>query len=157
MKSQPIEEYTGYDMARFWSKVKVQALSACWPWQAYIDPAGYGRFRLNQKVHYAHRLAYASYFHSDEPNDETKQIDHLCRNRACQNPTHMEIVTPQINSLRGQTLARRESSKTHCPQGHPYSGDNLYLKPRPNGRFARICLTCRRAQQRVLNAKYRAK
>ena len=80
------------------------------------------------------------------------QLDHLCRMTLCVNPSHLEPVTPKENIRRGETaeVARlTQLSKTHCPQGHPYSGENLYLKP--NGR--RECRQCVRDS----GARYRAK
>lgn len=75
---------------------------------------------------------------------EGKILDHKCRTRCCVNPNHLEPVTYKENSQRGLTGINK-SSKTHCPKGHLYSGDNLYIKP--NG--GRDCKACRRkANQR---------
>ena len=62
----------------------------------------------------------------------TMQLDHLCRERACCNPAHLEPVTQAENIRRGEAV------KTHCPQGHPYEGDNLYI----DSRGKRRCKTC---------------
>lgn len=60
---------------------------------------------------------------------------------ACVNPDHLEPVTQSENLLRAEGVGKGNTRKTHCPQGHPYSGDNLYLAPsRPN----RMCRACRR-------------
>jgi len=69
------------------------------------------------------------------------QLDHLCRNRTCCNPAHLELVTGRENLLRGDTLAAANAAKTHCIQGHPLADDNLYVAN--NG--ARTCRTCQRA------------
>lgn len=73
------------------------------------------------------------------------QLDHLCQVKACVNPDHLEIVDGRTNKSRSKiTLNGRNIRKTHCPQGHSYSGENLYV--RPNGH--RQCQTCRREQRK---------
>ncbi|NED52837.1 HNH endonuclease, partial [Micromonospora aurantiaca] len=69
--------------------------------------------------------------------------DHLCRNRACVNVTHLEIVTNRINILRGETLQAANAAKTHCIRGHEFTPENTYVK---NG--GRDCRTCARERQR---------
>ncbi|MBY4212857.1 HNH endonuclease [Rhodococcus fascians] len=66
------------------------------------------------------------------------QIDHLCRNRRCVNPDHLEAVTPQVNTLRSTAITAVHAVKTHCPQGHQYSVENTYVSSR-GGRHCRIC------------------
>jgi hypothetical protein len=75
------------------------------------------------------------------------QIDHLCRVRNCVNPKHLEVVLPIVNTHRGYTNA----TKTHCPQGHQYSGVNLYSTPGGRSRHCREC--GRRSQMRYLKRK----
>lgn len=66
-------------------------------------------------------------------------IDHLCRNRGCVNVDHMEVVTRGENVLRGESPPAQNARKTHCVQGHPYEGDNLYINPRTGWRQCREC------------------
>jgi hypothetical protein len=120
----------------------------CWEWQGSKTPKGYGRIRVGEKLHYVHRIAYE--VHVTEIPAGT-QLDHLCRNRACVNPSHLEPVTNRVNTIRGDAgrlLGARNSEKSHCPQGHPYDGDNLRIGPHG----WRYCRACRREQSRRARA-----
>ena len=134
------------DRKRFFDKVVVDPETGCWNWTAYRDRNGYGRFRLDGKTHFAHRIAY-ELLRGEIP--EGLQIDHLCRHRGCVNPDHMEPVSSKENTLRGETLAAANVAKTHCPHGHPYSGDNLYVRPDGNRR----CRACDAERARRCRAK----
>lgn len=70
-------------------------------------------------------------------------IDHLCRNPLCVRPDHLEQVTPRENLLRGVGPSAKAAKKTHCPQGHPYAGENLGIHRNGN----RWCRTCHRENQ----------
>ena len=82
---------------------------------------------------------------------EGLQIDHLCRVRHCANPAHMEAVTQRENILRGMSPAAENARKTHCPQGHPYEGENLFTYNQ--GRFRR-CRACDRERGRQWRATH---
>ena len=130
-------------MKRFFDKVVVDPETGCWNWKAQRTWNGYGRFRLDGKLHYAHRVCY-ELVKGKIP--EGLELDHLCRNRGCVRPGHLEAVTHQENVRRGVPA---NSAKTHCLQGHRLSGDNLYV--RPDGE--RVCRTCRAERAR----RYRTK
>jgi len=105
---------------RFWSKV--DASGDCWEYTGYINSDGYGRCHVRDVGHMlVHRLAYELLIGPIPPE---LCIDHLCRNRRCVNPDHLEAVTPQLNTLRGATIPAVHSRKTHCPRGHPYDETN---------------------------------
>ncbi len=123
----------------------------CWPWIACATDKGYGAFYESGKMVVASRKAYELV---NGPIAEGMQIDHLCRNTICVNPSHLESVTPSTNILRGD-LARvtreRYLLKQHCPQGHPYDSQNTY---RAKSVGPRRCRICRKTQHgRVTSAK----
>ena len=125
---------------RFWDKVRVTP-SECWVWTATTD-YGYARFRVGSRSDNTTRMVRAArwaYEHLIEPIEAGLVIDHLCRNRACVYPAHLEPVTSQENILRGHGMAATRARKTHCPQGHPYSGPNLIRWAPHYGRRCRIC------------------
>ena len=107
---------------------------------------GYGTVVLAGKKITAHQALYQFFV---GPVPDGLELDHLCRVRPCANPLHIEAVTHTENVLRGDHHKRR---LTHCPAGHPYSGDNLYINP--SGR--RLCRECRRQQKRARRQQAKA-
>lgn len=105
------------------------------------DSQGYLRvcFSDSGKCHnvHLHRLMYLCMI---GPIQDGLVLDHLCRNRACVNPWHLEQVTNRENILRGEGLAAMERRQTHCKRGHCLAGDNVYK----NGKRGRGCRTCKR-------------
>lgn len=126
-------------MERFWQKV--EKTERCWLWRGAVDNNGYGRFRLNGKTVYAHRLAYKLSVDSIEAG---MTLDHLCRNRQCVNPNHLEQVTNKENILRGQAPSARAARRVTCSNGHAYNDANTYWGK--NGQ--RVCRTCHRDEMR---------
>ena len=86
------------------------------------------------------------------PHVSMLQLDHCCRNRVCCNPAHLELVTGRENLRRGETYAAANAAKTHCPRGHPLSGENLYRST--NGHW--VCRTCQRETGRRCRAPHAA-
>jgi hypothetical protein len=120
---------------RFWEKVDKLHPSGCWLWTAATNGDGYGTFHLGggDPMVGAHRFAYEALRGPIPPEME---LDHLCRNRLCVNPDHIELVTTQENIRRGHG-GQHQAMKTHCPRGHPYDLINTrFYKGR---RFCRQC------------------
>lgn len=125
----------GADLARFASRVRCES-TGCHTYAGSLSTQGYGRFVLGGRVFFAHRISYR--LHVGELVDGM-DLDHLCRNRACVNPTHLDQVVPTVNILRGEGAAAINARKTHCKHGHEFTADNIYTF-----RGFRHCRTCRR-------------
>lgn len=127
-------------VARFWSKV--EKTEGCWTWLGTMHPDGYGRFWAEGRQHWAHRWAYEL---EVGPIPSGLVIDHLCRNRACVNPEHLEPVTNIENVLRGESASARAARREKCIRGHRYDEENTYI----DSRGVRSCRSCRRERDRA--------
>ena len=136
------------DEARFWSKVIV--VDNCWQWAGVITKRGYSRFQFGGRMTPAHRVAY-EWYAGAVPAGFT--LDHLCRNRSCVKPAHLEIVTPRENTLRGTSPSAVCARKAECVHGHPFSEDNT--RRRSDGR--RRCRVCQKAAEKKYKHRIRAK
>jgi len=128
---------------RFWQMVDKQSEKGCWLWkiptkQRYINFCYDGRWGPSVS---AHRWAYE---HLVSPIPKGMQIDHLCRNTHCVNPAHMEVVTPRVNVLRGDTITAANARKLCCKRGHPFTNENTRIEG-----TSRRCKTCRRDDARA--------
>jgi hypothetical protein len=120
---------------RFHKHAMPEPNSGCWLWVGPINYAGYAVMEVNGRQVRGARFAFEM-FKGKIPDGLT--IDHLCRVRCCVNPDHLEAVPIRVNILRGENPPAKNGRKTHCNQGHPLSGENLYIAP-SGKRFCRIC------------------
>lgn len=139
---------------RFWARVeKNPSPDGCWTWLGRVNNAGYGSIRIMGRAaspmlvhHFAYELLVGSIPQGGE-------IDHLCKNRRCVNPTHLEVVTHSENCKRGNSglaWALHQRAKTHCPKGHPYDLFNTYYD-KNGGRQCRICKSERARESHLRN------
>lgn len=141
---------------RFWNKVAFSQ-AGCWEWTGAKSKAGYGNFKCGDRYLVAHRISYVELVGPLEFNNDKKglELDHLCRNRRCVNPKHLELVLHRDNVLRGVGPSSVNAKKNKCNNGHDLSGDNLYIPPGTTYRKCRMCRECRKIQSKAGNSKRR--
>ena len=131
---------------RFWDNIKVCENTRCWEWLGAKSPGGYGRFSWKGKCTVSHRVAYVALV-GEVPKG--LELDHLCRNRSCCNPQHLEPVSRSENVRRGDLVKvtlERHAAITHCPKGHEYTEENTYRHR--NARYCRKCHADRERERR---------
>lgn len=122
--------------------------NGCWDWVGTVNPNGYGLFWNGQRVVPAHRWTYER---TKGPIPKGLQLDHLCRNRKCVNPDHLEAVSHKENCLRGVGVGAVNAAKTHCKYGHAFTPENTRHIAQPRGP-QRLCRTCKRNRERKKKA-----
>jgi len=120
--------------------------NGCWVWSGQVGNSGYGKY---SSTGLAHRVSYETFV---GPIPDGLTIDHLCLNKMCINPAHLEPVTSAENARRRDVHHGIGSAKTHCPQGHEYSLENTRHS---NGR--RHCRACARIRTAIRYRKNRNK
>jgi hypothetical protein len=127
-----ITEYVAHLLAR------TVAVDECWVWTG-SKTNGYGKVKVpgSNTTARVHRLVYEALV---GPIPDGLDLDHLCRNRACCRPAHLEPVTRRENLLRGNTIPAARAAQTHCSRGHEFSEDNIYI----GTKGGRECRACRR-------------
>jgi hypothetical protein len=135
---------------RFWSKVTGGDYTTCWQWTGAANPrTGYGTFGVEKgKFALPHRWAYEALC-AEIPAG--LQIDHLCRNRLCVNPWHLEPVTPRENVRRCDSPFGRNARRTHCIHGHELSPENTQ-RTTTGGRSCKTCNARRESESRARKA-----
>lgn len=137
--------------ARLVNSINFGAPNGCWEWTKSLNEGGYGLFSADV---YGNVLAHRLALHVAGrvvPADKT--VDHLCRNRKCVNPDHLDIVSNAVNILRGNSAGGRNKRKTHCKWGHEFTPENTYIgKSRTKiGTPTRVCKAC--ARNRYLRSR----
>ncbi len=125
-------------LERFWPKV--EKTEGCWIWKGADNAKGYGRVVAAGRTRPAHVIAYELLV---GPVPAGLELDHLCRNRGCVNPAHLEAVTHRVNTLRGDTITAARARQTHCVRGHELTEANTYERERLQTGH-RQCITCQR-------------
>lgn len=134
-------------MGHHWSTGR--KIGRCWSWSGALMKSGYTQIGNAGRREYGHRASYMLFV---GPIPKRRQIDHLCRNRGCVNPKHLEAVTQRTNirrGLAGENLIIMARAKTHCSQGHPYNRENTYRRPMGG----RACRECMRTRTRAWRAR----
>lgn len=140
---------------RYWKFVDKRD-DGCWLWTGAKTNGGYGHFWRGDRQVVAHRW---SYEHLVGPVPDGLDLDHLCRNRSCVNPDHLEPVTRSENLLRGETGKHGNEglnsapainrNKTHCKHGHAFTPENTYISTnKRKGTKHRACRACHRERSR---------
>lgn len=150
------------ELRRFWVKVNRggqlpaarPGLGNYWEWTAGRIKQGYGAFHpVKGSTVLAHRYAYE---HLNGVIPDGLVLDHLCRNRLCVNPGHLEPVTNAENLRRGAGYALRNGMRDRCRNGHPYTAANTYIDPTKGTARCRECARIRDRQPHRTSAGRRA-
>lgn len=137
----------------------------CWEWQGPISSPGYAVLNLGKRHVpegvrpwvYAHRYSWEFYM---GPIPEGLQVDHVCFNKRCVNPNHLDPVTPRENTRRAKHLALATQAqnfahlafRTHCPNGHELTVENTWYR---GDSKTKRCRTCKREQTTACKRRIR--
>lgn len=128
------------DRDEFWVRRRTTFAddTGCWLWSKSVSPDdGYARLEYCKKKWLAHRFVYELLV---GPIPDGLELDHLCRNRACVNPAHLDPVTKRVNWERGESFTRKLAAQSHCKRGHEFTPENTAVTAQGH----RECRSCRR-------------
>lgn len=117
--------------------------NGCWITEYKLKRDGYSRVKIKGKAALAHRVTYQVLV---GPIPDGLTLDHLCRNRGCCNPYHLEPISLVENIMRGDGFGARNARKTHCNKGHEFTDENT--RTYKNGRWCRTCVRERSTERR---------
>lgn len=150
----------GPEVERFWRRVNKNGpvpdarpdLGPCWLWTGGLTAHSYGSFACEPRRPNGHLSSKGAHRYAYEilvgPVPEGLVLDHLCRVKACVCPEHLEPVTNAENLRRGApNVSALNREKTHCDYGHPFSGENLRIRPKTGERQCRACMRRRREEE----------
>lgn len=139
---------------RFHDKYQVDPESGCWEWTAHRSPEGYGTIGWTREPGdtvsvYAHRLSYEMH-HGPIPAGLV--VDHMCNNRGCVNPDHLQAITHRANCLRSTSPATRRYWLGVCIRGHDMTDPaNVYIRKDTGRRQCRACMRIRALERNRRN------
>lgn len=122
---------------------RVEPAEGCWFWNGAHSSGGYAYLQHTGKANRVIRLIYEAMW---KDIDEGMVLDHLCSNVWCISPSHLEEVTPQVNTLRGGGPASLNAKKTECLRGHDLTPENTYIRKDRTGRYCKQCISIRDKQ-----------
>lgn len=128
-------------LKHFWENVLFTTL--CWEWLGWETNSGYAQFRIGIKKYLVHRISYEMY---KGIIPKYYEVDHLCKNKKCVNPDHLESVEGKENNRRSNSKSSINSKKTNCNNGHEFTIQNTYVTKQGH----RECIIC----MKKLNKEY---
>lgn len=142
-----VSRLTIKEVTRLFNKIAIDLESGCWNWLGAKDEDGYGFFAVNHHQTRVHRIVHAWAIGPVPKGVAARkfaQVDHLCRNKSCCNPVHLELVTQRVNVARGSSPIADSMKRTNCIYGHPLTA----VKNNPRRRECKTCDSLRHKARR---------